>query len=156
MSIYLLYLFNISFAFLPWLNMCVSCNDKINWKHLILLYFVKKSIFLETITVLNSVLSNIDCNLLTWTYLLLSNVPSSTSPLIIILYSLGNSRDKYAKRLKQLRNYGLKVVVYDKMIDRCKSYIDAGAEIIFPEALEDEKDFEKVRKNLSCYLLANM
>ena len=44
----------------------------------------------------------------------------------------------------------------DKMIDRCKSYIDAGAEIVFPEALEDEKDFEKVRKNLSCYLLANM
>ena len=24
----------------------------------------------------------------------------------------------------------------DKMIDRCKAYIDAGAEIIFPEALE--------------------
>ena len=44
----------------------------------------------------------------------------------------------------------------DKMIARCKSYIDAGAEIIFPEALENEKDFEKVRKNLSCYLLANM
>ena len=44
----------------------------------------------------------------------------------------------------------------DKMIDRCKAYIDAGAEIIFPEALQDEKDFEKVRKELSCYLLANM
>ena len=44
----------------------------------------------------------------------------------------------------------------DKMIDRCKAYIDAGAEIIFPEALRDEKDFEKVRKELSCYLLANM
>ena len=44
----------------------------------------------------------------------------------------------------------------DKMIDRCKAYIDAGAEIIFPEALQDEKDFEKVRKALSCYLLANM
>ena len=44
----------------------------------------------------------------------------------------------------------------DKMIDRCKAYIDAGAEIIFPEALENEKDFEKVRKELSCYLLANM
>ena len=44
----------------------------------------------------------------------------------------------------------------EKMIDRCKSYIDAGAEIIFPEALHDEKDFEKVRKELSCYLLANM
>ena len=44
----------------------------------------------------------------------------------------------------------------DKMIDRCKAYIDAGAEIIFPEALENEKDFEKVRKELPCYLLANM
>ena len=44
----------------------------------------------------------------------------------------------------------------DKMIDRCKAYIDAGAEIIFPEALENEKDFEKVRKELNCYLLANM
>ena len=44
----------------------------------------------------------------------------------------------------------------DKMIDRCKSYIDAGAEIIFPEALANEKDFEKVRKSLDCYLLANM
>ena len=32
------------------------------------------------------------------------------------------------------------------MIERCKAYIDAGAEIIFPEALHDEKDFEKVRK----------
>ena len=44
----------------------------------------------------------------------------------------------------------------DKMIDRCKSYIDAGAEVIFPEALHDEKEFEKVRKSLNCYLLANM
>ena len=44
----------------------------------------------------------------------------------------------------------------DKMIDRCKSYIDSGAEIIFPEALKDEKEFEIVRKSLSCYLLANM
>ncbi len=41
----------------------------------------------------------------------------------------------------------------DKMIERCKAYIDAGAEIIFPEALHDEKDFERVRKELSCYLL---
>ena len=44
----------------------------------------------------------------------------------------------------------------EKMIDRCKSYIDAGAEIIFPEALKDEKEFENVRKRLKCYLLANM
>ena len=44
----------------------------------------------------------------------------------------------------------------NKMIDRCKAYIDAGAEIVFPEALANEKDFEKVRKSLDCYLLANM
>ena len=44
----------------------------------------------------------------------------------------------------------------NKMIDRSKAYIDAGAEIIFPEALANEKDFEKVRKSLDCYLLANM
>ena len=44
----------------------------------------------------------------------------------------------------------------DKMIDRCKLYVDAGAEIIFPEALKDEKEFEIVRKSLECYLLANM
>ncbi len=44
----------------------------------------------------------------------------------------------------------------DKMIDRCKAYIDAGAEIIFPEALANEKEFEIVRKSLDSYLLANM
>ena len=44
----------------------------------------------------------------------------------------------------------------DSMIDRCKAYIDAGAEVIFPEALKDEKEFELVRKSLDCYLLANM
>ena len=44
----------------------------------------------------------------------------------------------------------------EKMIDRCKAYIDAGAEIVFPEALENEKEFEIVRKALNSYLLANM
>ena len=44
----------------------------------------------------------------------------------------------------------------NKMIDRCKAYLDAGAEIIFPEALTNEKEFELVQKSLNCYLLANM
>ena len=44
----------------------------------------------------------------------------------------------------------------EKMIERCKSYVDAGADIIFPEALKDEKEFELVRKKLKSYLLANM
>ena len=44
----------------------------------------------------------------------------------------------------------------DKTIDRIKSYEDAGADMIFPEAMKDESEFEKVRKNTNKYLLANM
>jgi len=44
----------------------------------------------------------------------------------------------------------------DKTIDRIKSYEDAGADMIFPEAMKDESEFEKVRKNTKKYLLANM
>ena len=41
-------------------------------------------------------------------------------------------------------------------IDRAKAYVDAGAEMIFPEALQDEKEFETFRKAISVPLLANM
>ena len=41
-------------------------------------------------------------------------------------------------------------------IDRVKAYEDAGADIIFPEAMKDEKEFELIRKNLKVNLLANM
>ncbi len=34
----------------------------------------------------------------------------------------------------------------DKTISRIKAYVDAGADMIFPEALKDEKEFEKMRK----------
>ena len=44
----------------------------------------------------------------------------------------------------------------DKTIDRIKAYEDAGADIIFPEAMMNEKEFEKVRKNSKVSLLANM
>lgn len=44
----------------------------------------------------------------------------------------------------------------DKAIDRAKAYVDAGAEMIFPEALQDEKEFEAMRKAISVPLLANM
>ena len=79
------------------------------------------------------------------------------------------STDKMVEKIKECvkakkdRNFKIiarsdakEVEGIDKMIDRCKAYIDAGAEIIFPEALANEKDFEFVRKNLDCYLLANM
>ena len=44
----------------------------------------------------------------------------------------------------------------DKTLDRIKAYEDAGADMIFPEAMKDEKEFEKVRKTSKKYLLANM
>ena len=44
----------------------------------------------------------------------------------------------------------------DKTLERIKSYEDAGADMIFPEAMKDEKEFEKVRKISNGYLLANM
>ena len=44
----------------------------------------------------------------------------------------------------------------DKTIDRIKAYENAGADIIFPEALSNEKEFEKIRKNSRVGLLANM
>ena len=34
----------------------------------------------------------------------------------------------------------------DKTIDRIKAYEDAGADMIFPEAMKDENEFEKIRK----------
>lgn len=44
----------------------------------------------------------------------------------------------------------------DKAIDRMKAYVDAGAEMIFPEAMKDEKEFEAVRAALDVPILANM
>jgi methylisocitrate lyase len=44
----------------------------------------------------------------------------------------------------------------DKTLERIKAYEDAGADIIFPEAMKDENEFEKVRKVAKGYLLANM
>lgn len=41
-------------------------------------------------------------------------------------------------------------------IDRAKAYVDAGADVIFAEALENEKEFEIFRKEVSAPLLANM
>ena len=43
-----------------------------------------------------------------------------------------------------------------KTIDRVKAYENAGADIIFPEAMKDEKEFEEIRKNTKVPLLANM
>ncbi len=44
----------------------------------------------------------------------------------------------------------------EKAIDRAKAFVDAGAEMIFPEALQNEKEFELFRKEIKVPLLANM
>ena len=44
----------------------------------------------------------------------------------------------------------------NKTLDRIKAYEDAGADMIFPEAMKDESEFEKIRKISKGYLLANM
>jgi methylisocitrate lyase len=44
----------------------------------------------------------------------------------------------------------------DKTLDRIRAYEDAGADMIFPEAMKDEREFEAVRKTSKKYLLANM
>ncbi|MBL6857629.1 MAG: methylisocitrate lyase [Pelagibacteraceae bacterium] len=44
----------------------------------------------------------------------------------------------------------------EKTLDRIKAYEDAGADMIFPEAMKDEKEFERVRKTSKKFLLANM
>lgn len=37
-----------------------------------------------------------------------------------------------------------------------KAYVDAGADMIFPEAMQNEKEFEAVRKAIKVPILANM
>jgi methylisocitrate lyase len=41
-------------------------------------------------------------------------------------------------------------------IDRARAYVDAGADAIFPEALENEKEFETFRKAIDVPMMANM
>ena len=44
----------------------------------------------------------------------------------------------------------------DAAIDRAKAYVDAGADMIFPEAMANESEFEAFRKAINVPLLANM
>lgn len=44
----------------------------------------------------------------------------------------------------------------DRAIERMKAYVDAGADMIFPEALKNEKEFEIIRSAIAAPLLANM
>jgi methylisocitrate lyase len=44
----------------------------------------------------------------------------------------------------------------DKAIERMQAYVDAGADVIFPEALKSAQEFAAVREAISVPLLANM
>jgi len=44
----------------------------------------------------------------------------------------------------------------DSAIERAVAYVEAGADMIFPEALQDETEFEQFRREIAVPLLANM
>ena len=43
-----------------------------------------------------------------------------------------------------------------EMIERARAYVDAGADLIFPEAVADEAGFERLRTAITAPILANM
>ena len=45
---------------------------------------------------------------------------------------------------------------FDKAISRAKAYVNAGADLIFPEALQTEEEFKQFAKEINVPLLANM
>ena len=45
---------------------------------------------------------------------------------------------------------------FDTAVDRAKAYVDAGADMIFPEAMKTQEEFEAFRKAIDVPLLANM
>lgn len=45
---------------------------------------------------------------------------------------------------------------FSKSVDRAKAYMDAGADMIFPEALQDAKEFEEFKKQVGAPVMANM
>ncbi|MFO0806969.1 MAG: methylisocitrate lyase [Gemmataceae bacterium] len=48
------------------------------------------------------------------------------------------------------------VTNFDDAVDRAKLYLDAGADAIFPEAMQDADEFARFAKAVPCPLLANM
>lgn len=45
---------------------------------------------------------------------------------------------------------------FDAALERAKAYLQAGADMIFPEALQTKKEFRHFAKELDCPLMANM
>ena len=74
------------------------------------------------------------------------------------------SKDEMVKKIKQsvsvrkdnnfliiVRTDANTVEGINKTLERIKAYEDAGADMIFPEAMKDEKEFEQVRKSTKLF-----
>jgi methylisocitrate lyase len=54
------------------------------------------------------------------------------------------------------RSDALAMEGFDRMLDRLRAYVDAGADAVFPEAVTSLADYERVRHALDVPVLANM
>ena len=45
---------------------------------------------------------------------------------------------------------------FDEAVERGRAYLEAGADVIFPESLKNEEEFKKYRESVEGWLLANM
>lgn len=77
------------------------------------------------------------------------------------------SKEDMMKKIKMIKQVTPSLVVVarsdahsiegiDDMIDRLNAYVEAGADIVFPEAMKTIEDFEYVRKRVNAPILANM
>ncbi len=77
------------------------------------------------------------------------------------------SEDEMVKKIQMIRQVAptLKIVArsdafaiegMEGMTSRLKSYVEAGADIVFPEAMKTSEDFRHVRKEIGAPILANM
>ena len=80
---------------------------------------------------------------------------TDTAEMVQRLRAAGDAR-RDANFVIMARTDSRSVEGLDAAIDRGKAYVDAGADVIFPEALENESEFEKFRAAIDAPLLANM
>lgn len=75
--------------------------------------------------------------------------------------------DEMMKKIKMIKQVTPSLVVVarsdahaiegiDSMIERLNAYVEAGADVVFPEAMKTLEDFEYVRKHVDAPILANM
>ncbi|WP_411842718.1 methylisocitrate lyase [Salinicoccus sp. HZC-1] len=76
-------------------------------------------------------------------------------------------KDEMVKKIQMIKQVAptLKIVArsdayavegMEGMVNRLKAYIEAGADIVFPEAMKTEADFRHIRKEIDIPVLANM